>query len=340
MKSRLEINGKIIPFHGYKMTKIKETKTEKYSKRRLEELRSKINENQIFELMPDLSMYAVGSFGRDEGTKFSDIDVFFVDAASEEKVKVRSIKIFSEFLKICDDLDFPEVSKDGAFLEIIKLQDMLDQLGSPKDDHENYFTARMLLLLESKSIFNESAYNQIMDNVFKSYFRDYEKHEGNFHPTIIIHDIMRYWKTLCLNYEYKRNNDVDTHEEFELKADNLKLKFSRVLMCFGTLAAISANANNFSKEILLDICKKNPRERLIYACNNNESLNEKLNDTLELYDWFLCQVSKGKDSLVQKFQDERFQSEAKKKRQKFCSNIFDIIRILDNKNKALRLIVV
>lgn len=233
-----------------------ELQTETYSKARLKEITAKIEQaKDTFELIPELAIYAVGSFGRDEGTQFSDVDAFFVDAGSQDKVKVKSIKIFSEFLKISDDLGFPKISKDGEFLKIIALERLIEQLGSPADDHENYFTARMLLLLESKPIFNEAAYNRVIDSVFTSYFRDYEQHRGDFHPTIIIHDIMRYWKTLCLNYEFKRNGDLKPEEQLNLKIDNLKLKFSRVLTCFGTLAAISAQTNSFSKESLVAMCQ-------------------------------------------------------------------------------------
>jgi len=44
-------------------------------------------------------------------------------------------------------------SNDGEFLRILYLEDMLEQLGGREDDYLNYFTARMLLLLESKPLY-------------------------------------------------------------------------------------------------------------------------------------------------------------------------------------------
>jgi len=73
-------------------------------------------------------------------------------------------------------MDFPPPSNDGQFLNIIPLSSILEHLGGMEDDYRNHFTARMLLLLESSPIYDGESYNDAIDAIIDSYFRDYEDH--------------------------------------------------------------------------------------------------------------------------------------------------------------------
>ena len=102
-------------------------------------------------------------------------------------------------------MSFPKFTNDGKYLEILFADEMLSSLGGRQDDHMNYFTSRMLLLLESHPVLNKDAYYSITKKVIRSYFRDFDYYPDTFRPTFLINDIIRFWKTLCLNYEYDRN---------------------------------------------------------------------------------------------------------------------------------------
>ena len=80
---------------------------------------------------------------------------------------------------------------------------MEEVLGSPEDDGLNAFTARMLLLLESRPVYNAERYRRILKAVIGFYYRDFSDHSEHFRPTFLINDILRFWRTLTLNYEHE-----------------------------------------------------------------------------------------------------------------------------------------
>src|SRR5438034_11684593 len=102
----------------------------------------------------------------------------------------------------------------------------------------------MLLLLESRPLCNKTSYDQVIKSIVDEYFRDYPDHKQSFRPTFLINDILRFWKTMCLNYENKRNViKVDGEKKNKARLANMKLKFSRRLICFSTVIPIVGMTN-------------------------------------------------------------------------------------------------
>ena len=271
-----------------------------FSNERISELRKKLSKSGAFtELEEKLTCYVVGSIGRLEASKESDLDIFFVYNNSDERpeedtnpTNIQRIRLLSDFIKINDDLGFEKPSRDGEFLKIIHLSDILKNFGGPSDDYQNLFTARMLLILESKCLFSDGVYDSILDHILKRYFRDWNNHQNTFKPTMILNDIIRYWKTLCLNFENDRIQADRDNSEFNLQKKLNKLKYSRLLTCFATVIAICSK-QDISEEFMKEICKKPPLERIKYAIDNLESnskkkeLELKYNQIIDLYKNFL-----------------------------------------------------
>ncbi|WP_456624461.1 nucleotidyltransferase domain-containing protein, partial [Bradyrhizobium sp. P5_C12] len=212
-----------------------------YSRTKLDLLATKLAKARHPKVFEHLTIYAAGSYGRLEASRYSDIDLFFVLAKPRsyfDEIKVPEIRLLSEIVDIGYNMDFPKFSNDGHFLKLLFLDDILENLGSPADDYHNHFTARMLLLLESKPIYGEHVYNKLLRETTGSYFRDYPYHPKDFHPTFLTNDILRFWKTLCLNYEHKRNQ-TESRRKTKHKVKNFKLGFSRLLTCFATVAVLS-----------------------------------------------------------------------------------------------------
>lgn len=69
------------------------------------------------------------------------------------------------------------------------VNDLTKTLGTPEDDHSNTFTARLLLLLESKALLEDAVYNDIIEDVIAAYWRDYEDHKIDFMPAFVANDI-------------------------------------------------------------------------------------------------------------------------------------------------------
>ncbi len=112
------------------------------------------------------------------------------------------------------------------FSEVHPLSDYLNGLGKPSDEANNTFTGRLLLLLESKAIFGESSYQYIRRECVRDIGRIYNDHSQNFLPAFLVNDILRFWRTLCVNYEAGL-----TTNPAKRRAKNYKLKYSRLLTC-------------------------------------------------------------------------------------------------------------
>lgn len=159
-----------------------------YSRTKLDVLSTRLAKARHTKVFEHLTVYAAGSYGRLEASKYSDVDLFFVLAKPRtyfDEIKVPEIRLLSEIIEISYDMDFPKFSNDGHFLKLLFLDDILENLGSPADDYHNHFTARMLLLLESKPIYGATVYNSLLRATTQSYFRDYPYHPEDFHPTFL-----------------------------------------------------------------------------------------------------------------------------------------------------------
>lgn len=298
-------------------------RNKRYSQAQITKLQERFSNSPAFAARSDVTCYAVGSIGRLEASETSDIDAFFVSVDPEVSVgnpKLKEIELFADFIRIVNESGFPEISNDGQFLEVLSLEKMMTDFGAPSDDFDNLFTARMLLLLESRCLFNEVKYNQLMQAVLSTYFRDKEDHRDDFRPTILMNDIVRYWKTLCLNYENKRNKQRgDEHRKFQIK--NIKLKYSRMLTCFGTVAGLCSFTGPINEEDVLKMAKVTPMQRIKDAVERTGREQTKLNDLEDLYSGFLkfCSSCEADEAFPI---DEKQYEEA----EKFSDALFAIIR--------------
>ena len=248
----------------------------------------------------DLCIYVTGSFGRLEASEYSDLDLFFVkesDPGNDEESCVHD-SLMDALKSKCRDMGFPEFSGDSEYLEVHYLKDMRDNLGGRDDDYQNLFTARLLLLLESLPIYNELLYENVLGEITSSYFRDYEDHEEDFHPTFLVNDILRFWKTLCLNYEHRRNAPAANEEETRKSSlRNLKLKFSRMLTCFSLVIPLSVPRDSIGPEECIHLMQERPLERLKTVATRSK--NPKLWYTIAgEYSWFLDLTGRPRDEVL------------------------------------------
>ena len=249
--------------------------------------------------------------------------------------------MFAKTVNICDELGFPKFSNDGEFLTILQKPMILKHLGDRSDDYENHFTARLLMILESRCVFGENAYNAILKDILQAYFRDYPDHPKNFQPTFLVNDILRFWKTLCLNYENKRNQPkCDQGRKISQKFKNLKLKFSRKLTCFGSICYIVSQSGDISEEDIMKMSKLSPLQRLMAAAENFDSLQDKLEIAVNEYDWFLKLTDVSEAELKNTFSHKHEREKAFSKAEIFGDAIYDITRTIADENDYLRFLLV
>ena len=229
-------------------------------------------------------VYCGGSLGRGDVGSKSDLDLFIVTKKPMEELKrLTEVRLLAHAIEINEKLQYGPFSNDGQYLKVYSQGAMLEALGAPDDDSENLFTARMLLLLESKCVCGEQAYDESINRIIAHYFRD-RRGKRSFRPLFLLNDLLRYWRTLCLNYELTR--DIEGRP---WRKKNINLKFSRMLTIFGTVFPIVAGKID-SEEAVSKLVALSPHER--FACGldklNDESILTKYSQFLNDYESFLC----------------------------------------------------
>jgi hypothetical protein len=120
-------------------------------------------------------------------------------------------------------------------------------------------------LLESEWLCNKEYYEKVSYKVCEHYFRDEKIGRKDFKPLYLLNDLLRYWRTLCLNYEQIRN---DISKPWYKK--NINLKYARRLTVFSLVAAVVAECIE-DINTLYEFIKMKPLER-------NLKVLEKIND--------------------------------------------------------------
>lgn len=313
-----------------------------HSNNRMSALTRELERSPAIAGYPGLSIFATGSYARGEASLHSDVDLFFINDCTSGSVidpNLRQIKVMSDVIRATEGkLGFPAPSNDGEFLKVLTVAEILKDLGGREDDYKNHFTARMLLLLESSPIIGAPSYDIVIDSVLDSYLRDYEDHIKDFRPTFIVNDVIRFWKTLCLNYEHKRNQQEEARK-IKQKIRNFKLSYSRLMTCFATVGLLSSY-RQITKGDLVDICRLTPIERLLLLSERQPLVKNHLIHALQQYHWFLEKTENTTKELETYFADKNNRSEAFTHASKFGDAIYNVVHTAATQSETLRFLVV
>lgn len=292
-------------------------------------------------------VYATGSYGRAEASKHSDLDLFILGETEQE---VRALKNLDEILvkagiiEVTRELEFPEFSGDGRYFTHYTVKEMTEILGKPEDDSENTFTARLLLLLESKYLVESTVYERGIDKVIDAYWKDYDDHEADFMPAFLANDILRLWRTFCVNYE-ARTKQIPEREKIRRKIKNYKLKHSRLLTCYSALIymlAVYKRDGTVSRDDIRDMTRKTPTERLEWLKSENSFSVScgSVDSLLSQYEKFLKTTNKNEEDLIAEFSDSERASKHMQEANTFGTLAFDTLNCIGRENPFYRLLVV
>ena len=314
-----------------------------YARCRLDEIASRIDELEELQDLANLCIYVTGSFGRLEASEHSDLDLFFIhEGASDTPIsRIKKTLLDACLIRAARELEFPEFSNDGQYLSVHYLEDIMNALGGREDDFDNHFTARLLLLLESKPIHNTDVYNHAIQQIIQSYYRDYHDHETSFRPIFLMNDIIRFWRTLCLNYEHRRNrtgDDEDRRNRSHLV--NLKLKFSRLLTCHSAIALLSVNSGVLNQEDLLDVVRLSPLQRLEKIATCVPETDECISAMKMDYSWFLEKTGREKLNVLSWIADRENRNDAFERGRQFATNMYKMLCKVTDGSDTMRFLVV
>lgn len=294
-------------------------------------------------------VYATGSFGRLEAGDQSDLDVFIVSKTAEierddKKLMVNqlsnldTILVKAELIKSINILHMPKFDADGKYLESHSIHDLKTHLGTAEDDYRNTLTGRLLLFLESRPLVGTVVYEEIIDEVIAAYWGDFGDHSADFIPAFLTNDILRLWRTFCVNYESGRRSAKGNS-----KIKNHKLKHSRMLTCFSALIfllAVYKLDGTVSPQRAKQMTQLTPTERLQWLLKEGafSTVHREVAQVLERYSEFLRRMDKPKAELNELF--ENHSREWVRQSYEFGDLIFDIISKIGAGSKFFRLIAV
>jgi hypothetical protein len=303
-------------------------------------------------------VYATGSFGRLEASEHSDLDLFI--AGKSEKVvradgsegvgeknllnHLDEICVQAELIRVSRSFGFPEFSGDGRYIDHHSVYEFTNTLGTDKDDVANTFTARLLLLLESKPLLEDAVYDEIVMSVIDSYWRDYSDHQTSFMPAFLANDILRIWRTFCVNYEARTEREPDD-KKAKGKLKNYKLKHSRLLTCYSALLyllAIYKAQKSVAPRDALSMTKLTPVGRLEWLKDQSDlkGARDTIVKLLDQYDRFLETTNFKEDELVQNFMNRDMSHKYMNAAHEFGDSVFEALTKIGQDSPFLRLLVV
>jgi len=305
---------------------------EEYSVERLSELRRLLVQAAVPIGDHPLSVYVTGSYGRLEAWSGSDIDLFFLHGGSGNEFPYTTfIRVAAALVETTEEMGFPPFTGDGKYLEVHYVGQMEEVLGSPADDYVNAFTARMLLLLESRPLLNDETYEALLSRILGFYFRDYEDHQADFMPVFLQNDILRFWRTLTLNYEQHRlkllalTGPELTAKKADSALKNFKLKFSRLSTCFSMVAHLSSAEAPVTLEHVRELCHLTPEQRFDALRGRTDAADVLIDELEQQYADFLATTQRDNEELFADFSEPDRRRQANQQASGYGASIHSLL---------------
>lgn len=268
------------PFREYKTISIESFPTlanaRKYSTEKLSQLREALAK---LSLPSTIAIVTTGSFARLEATEHSDLDFFLLIENKGMMVDRQYIDdIKRTIVGIVRRTVGKEPSVDGAFGVWESIDRMLINIGGNADENTK-ITRRILLLLECDWLSNQKLFDSTRSRLLTRYLDNKipQSHIARF----LLNDIIRYYRTVCVDFEYKT---FEARKDYGIR--NVKLRFPRKLLYFSGLLVTAQTAGELDKKAVLEeLIKMTPIDRLRLQGSADSILKE--------YELYLSKLSDG-----------------------------------------------
>lgn len=163
-------------------------------------------------------------------------------------------------------------------------------------------------------------------------------------PAFLANDILRLWRTFCVNYEAGSKREPD-EKKAKGKLQNYKLKHSRLLTCYSGLLyllAVYGQKKTVSPDDALAMIELTPTQRLEWLAGQKqfETAHPIIKNLLGQYDRFLETTNAGKVELLERFLDKKKNREYRANAIEFGESVFKAMDCIGNGNPFYRVLVV
>jgi len=176
---------------------------------------------------------AAGSIGRMEAAQdVSDADLIVVVSDEVDLKSQTATNAYQEVWKAISELNLKKPKQTGVFAQPTN-RTQLESLIGKADESLDIFGKRLLLLLESQPVYHDENYAKLIDSLIERYALKYVKDDARKEWTLLLNDLIRYFRSLAVNYQWDFENET---EKWAIR--NIKLRHSRVIMYTGLLMLI------------------------------------------------------------------------------------------------------
>lgn len=219
---------------------------------------------------------AVGSVARKEAFRESDLDFFLIGD--------KGLKL-SYFDNCLDDIrrvvkkhmpNKPGTTDTFGHEAYESIEELVTNIGGDQD-YNVKFTRRMLFLLEGAWLFNENKFLECRKRLLEKYIK--ERTGSAPLNYFFLNDIIRYYRTIATDYEFKVTED---HKRWGLR--NIKLRFSRKLLYFSGLLVVAETTRGTQAERIektVELLNMTPVDRVQYLLD--ASIAERILDKYEIF---------------------------------------------------------
>jgi hypothetical protein len=222
-----------------------------------------------------------GSFGRFEASSTSDADYIMI---VRDKHPARTEADRALLTSAIQKLGAQSPNAKGVFYDP-EVFGTLVNIGAT-DEKNPVLAKRLLLLLESRPIFNDDEYDELVDKIFEKYTTHLSSDAAK-EFTFLLNDLIRYFRYICVSYQENFWRHDDT---WALR--NLKLRHSRLIMYAGLLMLLGEASKPSNKKKMKTVRERlylTPLERLAWAYQENN--DDGLARLLGLYNVFIARLS-------------------------------------------------
>jgi len=240
-----------------------------------------------------------GSLARGEWTEKSDVDWTLLLDGQTYPEQIDTVEEIRSWI----DERYRVPGREGTFGRLSFSHDLVHRIGGRDDSNAN-LTQRILLLLESIPIGRQDAYDRVLRALLERYITEdfgwVVSKRPSYVPRFLLNDIARYWRTVAVDFAYKRRDR--SGDGWALRT--AKLRLSRKLTFAAGLVACfrcsllpdlypdfeglpSGERASIAVHELQEFLRLTPLEMLAWAYLHFETLTAAATDVFGSYDGFL-----------------------------------------------------